>query len=368
MWTAHWLRLPAGILAITGFSFVAAPTAAQAQSLPCYYEAIDTDSLSPTFGQLITYNNYSECQESAAGAAAVGANLAAIGEGFVQQQLNIGLGGFASPTGRLRHTEHDGLVETTTGSRTNGFEVDEGSVFANASYDLPGTYFGGKVRVNGLLGYNRLSLDSDRAPGETVAGKTDIDAFIYGGSYLWSQGSFYSMTLIIGVSGDADAFAAGGVAPGGSYSYDVSGYFTNSVIGYTFDWPGDGWKFDLRGGLGHYDVHTNTFEFANAAGTIKGSTEAWSGSITGTLFTLVEYNGGTMRPYILASYKNVFDEDIKVRGDFAADFKQADDFGKVELGFDYVQGIWTYGAAGYTEFSSDESTIGARLGVSVKLQ
>jgi hypothetical protein len=139
-------------------------------------------------------------------------------------------------------------------------------------------------------------------------------------------------------------------------------------MGYTFDWPGNGWRFDLRGGIGHYDVHTSTFAFANNLGFMKGSSEAWNASITGTFFTLIEVGGGTMRPYILASYKNVFDEDIEIKGDLIGEFEQADDFGKVELGFDYVQGILTYGLAGYTEFSADESTIGGRLGVSVKLQ
>jgi|SRR5690606_5960596 hypothetical protein len=364
MWYAYVPRFAAIFLALMLTSVVVAPGSAWAQS-PCFYEAIDTDTFSPTFGQLITYNTYSECQESAAGVAAIGANLAAIGEGFVQQQLNVGAGiaGFASPTGRLRHTDHDGLKEKSTGSRTGAFDVDEGSVFANVSYDLPGTYFGGKVRVNGLVGYDRLRQKFD------VGGaKTDIDAFIYGGSYLWSQGSFYSMSLIIGVSGEADATTPGALAPGGSYDYDVSGYFTNSVIGYTFALPGT-WKFDLRAGLGHYDVATDRFQFANGAGTIKGVAEGWSGSLTGTLFTLFEVDGGgVMRPYILASYKNVFDEDIEVKGDFAADFEQANNYGKVELGFDYVQGILTYGAATYTEFSADENTFGARLGVSVKLQ
>lgn len=355
------LRSVAGVaaaaLVVAGAAM--APEAAHAQS-PCY--SVDTNPSSPTYGQVL--NSYSECHESAGAVSSVGQNVSAIGEGFVQLQLNsvAGIGTFASPTGRLRHTEHDGLVEKSTGARTTGFDIDEGSVFGNVSYDLPGTYFGGRVRVNGLAGYDRLTQDIDGN-----GGSTDIDAFIYGGSYLWTQGSFYSMSLIIGVTGNADARTAGALAGGGKYDYDVSGYFTNSVIGYTFDLQGP-WKFDVRGGLGHYDVETNHFDFANNLGTIKGVAEAWNASITGTLFTTFDYNGGTMRPYVLAAYKNVFDEDIKIKGDTPAEFEQANDFGKVELGFDYVQGIYTYGAAGYTEFSSDETTIGARLGVSVKLQ
>ena len=352
---AHALRPSAlaFVLAVAGFAMT--PGAAQAQPFDCYDDT--------GFGII---NTYSECQEAASGAAGVGSNLMAVGEGFVQQQLNVGAGitGIASPTGRLRHTSHDGLKEKATGARTGSFDIDEGSVFANVAYDLPGTYFGGKVRVNGLLGYNRLLQRFD------VGGaKTDIDAFLYGGSYLWSKGSFYSMSLIIGVSGEADATTPGGAAGGGSYDYDVSGYFTNSVMGYTFDWPGNGWRFDLRGALGHYDIDTNRFEFAANNLRIKGVAEAWSASVTGTLFTLVELDGGgVMRPYFLASYKNVFDEEIEIKGDAVGQFEQATDFGKVEIGFDYVQGMLTYGAAAYTEFSSDENTIGARLGVSVKLQ
>ncbi|MGE0025183.1 MAG: autotransporter domain-containing protein [Hyphomicrobium sp.] len=329
-----------------------APGAAQAQT-HCYFES---------GGSL--FADYSECGESANALTATGANLSALGEAFTQQQLNVGAGiaGFATPTGRLRHSRHDGLIDKNTGLRTDGFDTDEGSVFGNVSYDLPGTYFGGKVRVNALVGYDRLSQDAD-----TAGFKTDIDSIIYGGSYLWSKGSFYSMSLLIGVTGDADASTA--TAGGGNYSYDVSGYFSNSVMGYTFDWPGNGWRFDTRVGLGHYDVDTNRFEVANGLGTIKGVSEAWNASITGTLFTIVEIDGGgVMRPYFLASYKNVFDEEIEVKGDFIASFEQANDFGKVELGFDYVKGILTYGAAGYTEFSEDENTFGGRLGVSVKLQ
>ncbi|WP_295555244.1 autotransporter domain-containing protein [uncultured Hyphomicrobium sp.] len=366
MWYAHVLRTTAGFFAFAILAIAVVPGAAQAQPHPCYLTYIDTDPFSPTYLQELVSNSYSECHESASGVSAVGANIAAIGESFVQQQLNIGAGiaGFTTPTGRLRHTDHDGLIEKSTGTRTDAFEVDEGSIFANASYDLPGTYFGGKVRVSGLAGYTRLEQDLD-----TAGNSTDIDSFVYGGSYLWSQGSFYSMSLIIGITGEADATTLGGAAGGGDYNYDVSGYFTNSVIGYTFDWPGNGWRFDLRGGLGHYDVDTNRFKFAATDLTIKGIAEAWNASITGTLFTIVEVDGGgVMRPYVLASYKNVFDEDIKVKGDVTAEFEQANDYGKVELGFDYVQGILTYGAAGYTEFSADENTFGARLGVSVKLQ
>jgi hypothetical protein len=170
------------------------------------------------------------------------------------------------------------------------------------------------------------------------------------------------MTLIIGVSGDAETTNGGG-----DYDYGISGYFTNSVMGYTFSLPGT-WKFDVRGNLGHYDVKGDTFTIPGTTARIRGVSEAWNAGITGTLFTLVDVGGGVMRPYVLASYKNVFDEDIEVEGDFEASFEQANDFGKVELGFDYVQGSVTYGAAAYTEFSADENTLGARLGVSVKLQ
>jgi hypothetical protein len=339
-----------------------APSAALAQALPspCYYTALDTDPLSPTHGEEIPYSYYSECGEAAPAVAAVGSNLAGIGDAMVQQQLNFGGGGvgaFASPTGRLRHSSHDGLRETTTGATTGKFETDEGSVFANGSYDLPGTWFGGNVRVSGLLGYDRLSQDA-----QLGTFKTEIDSFVYGGSYLWSKGSFYSMSLIIGLSGEADTSNAGG-----TYSYDLSGYFTNSVMGYTFNNTGS-WKFDLRGSLGHYDVSGDSFLMPGTALRIKGESEAWNAAITATFFTLVEHNGGTMRPYFLASYKNVFDEDIEVKGDFTASFEQADDFGKLEIGFDYVSGRVTYGVAGYTEFSEDEHTVGARLGASFKFQ
>lgn len=313
---------------------------------------------------------YYGCEEGAASTSGVGQSLQGIGESFVQQQLSTVPVG-ASPTGRLRHTSHDGMRDKISGTRRLGYEIDEGSVFGNVMYDLPGTYFGGKVRINGLIGYGWLDQKGDNVPGApgVPTFSSNINSLFYGGSYMWSQGSFYTMSMIIGVSGDVDGIGVGGA----SYAHDLSGYFTNSVVGYTFQLPGP-YKFDLRGSLGHYDVSSDRFRAPDnqAVGLnpmIKSSSEAWSGSITGTLFTLVEIDGGgVMRPYILGSYKNVFDEDIEIKGDFVGSFDQANNYGKVELGFDYVAGMMTYGAAVYTELSADESTIGARLGASIKLQ
>ncbi|HRN84453.1 MAG TPA: autotransporter outer membrane beta-barrel domain-containing protein [Hyphomicrobium sp.] len=349
----YFVKSTVGGLALAVASMFAAPNAAQAQlMIPC-----DT-------GTFLYYG----CEEAAGGIAGTGAQLQSIGEGFVQQQLSTTAGGFATPTGRLRHTSHDGLRDKNFGFRTLAYDIDEGSVLGNVHFDLPGTYFGGKVRINGIVGYGWMTQDSvPFAPG-VVGHKTDIDSVFYGGSYMWSQGNFYTMSMIIGVSGEADGRGVGGL----DYSYDLSGYFTNSVVGYTFQLP-DTWRFDLRGALGHYDVSTDRFVAPDqqviAAPLIKGVAEAWSLSLTGTLFTMLEVDGGgVLRPYILGSYKRVVDEDIEIKGDFVAEYEQAKDYGRVELGMDYVQGNLTYGASTYTEFSADESTIGARLGVSVKLQ
>jgi hypothetical protein len=335
-------------------SSVTGPGSAYAQSSdPCFEVSSDPDEpFDPDF-------SYPECGESANVVTQLGSSLTAIGDAMVNQQLNFGaFSAFVAPTGRVRHTEHDGLTIKGLGTSTGEFKTDEGSVFANASYDLPGTYFGGKIRVSGLLGYNGLTQDD-----EAKSFKNEIDAFIYGGSYLWSQGNFYSMSLIIGLSGEAD-----GRNIGGKYNYDVDGYFTNSVMGYTWDMAG-GWKFDTRVNLGHYDIEGDRFAIPTLGGlAIEGSAEAWNGGIKGTVFTIIEMGGGVARPYLAASYKNVFDEDIKVRGDFTADFDQDDNYGLLEAGYDFVQGPWTYGAAVYTEFSGDQDTVGGRLGVSVKLQ
>ena len=194
------------------------PGAAQAQLGPCYnYE------VSPGI-----FIDYPECGDTANVATQLGNSLNGIGDAMVNQQLNVGsFAAFAAPTGRVRHTNHDGL-KVKGGGTTQDFETDEGSVFGNVSYDLPGTYFGGKVRISGLLGSNGLTQDDD-----AKTFKNDIDALIYGGSYLWSKGNFYSMSLIIGLSGEAE-----GKNAGGKYNYDVDGYYTISVIGYTFDMAG----------------------------------------------------------------------------------------------------------------------------------
>ena len=67
-----------------------------------------------------------------------------------------GAGGFGTfSSGRLRASEHDGLV----GSRTYSFETTEASAISNAVYGVPGTVLGGQVKLSGFYGQNWLSLD-----------------------------------------------------------------------------------------------------------------------------------------------------------------------------------------------------------------
>lgn len=317
-----------------------------AHSDPCHYPAFDS-----------YYAERHECESVPSTTAALAQTMQLAGEGLVQQQLSFGSPGtFVGPTGRLRRTSHDGLRVNGIARRASEFEVDEGSVFANGSYDIPGTVLGGRGRISGLVGYTRLEH-------EDIVIRTDIDSVVYGGSYLWSSGQFYAMTLVIGLSGEAEG--SDGLD---RFDYDVHGFFTNAVAGYTFNLAG-ATKLDVRAGVGYYDMKATSFvlpRFTSEA--MGGFSEAWNASITGTLFTLIETGGGTMRPYILASYKNVFDEEIRATGALEASFTQADDYGKAEVGFDYATGLVTYGAAAYTEFSADENTFGARLGISVKLQ
>jgi hypothetical protein len=360
----QWVAFMLGIRFIAaGFSalsltVVMAPTTAQAQSVfnDCY----------EVFGPGSADEFYTECGESAKGVAAVGHTLGAIGDSYLQQQINgrgaagtSGLGVFVGPTGKLRTTDHDGLREKNSGLKTGSFEVDEGSVFGNVSYDIPGTVFGGKVRVSALAGY--VTLDQEAGDDATSPSKTEIDGFMYGGSYLWSQGSFYTMSVIIGLTSEADT-----VNIGGSYSYDIDGYYSNSVVGNTFD--AGPLKFDLRGGVGYYDLDGGSFIVPLTTTLFNADAAAWNASLTGTLFSIIELEGGgVMRPYILAAYKHVFDEEIDVKGAGGpVSYEQAEDYGKVELGADLVQGAMTFGGAAYTEFSADENTFGGRLGVSVK--
>jgi len=335
-------------VAATLMSAVLMPQDAHAQ-IPCYYE-------DPLFPGSFIY--YSECGEAGAAVTAIGDSLGALGDQMVNTQLNVGgFAGFITPTGRLRHTNHDGFVDEATKQRGPAFEIDEASFYGNGSYDMPGTYFGGKVRISGLLGYNTLTQDND-----AKTFKNEIDAFIYGGSYLWSSGKFYSMSVLIGVTGENE-----GQNGGGTYSYDLSGYFSNSVIGYTFDLSGPV-KFDLRGNIGHYDIDGDRFVIPGTTDTMKGSAEGWNAGIKGTVFTIIDMNGGVARPYLAFAYKNVFDEDIELTGTFTGKLDQDDNYGLAEAGYDFVQGPWTYGAAIYTEFSGDQDTVGGRVGLSLKLQ
>lgn len=345
-----YLKAFGGAIAALLVSTLAMPGAAQAQD----YHECDVD---PDFGPI--YTSYG-CGETAQNLTGTTASMAAAADALMNQQLNFGnFSAFVAPTGRVRHTIHNGLIDEANGTTSGEFEVDEASFFGNASYDLPGTYFGGKVRVSGLVGWTGMTVDN-----EIKSFKTETDSIIFGGSYLWSQGNFYTLSTIIGLSGEVDGQTT---APAvGTYDFGISGYFTNSVYGYTFDMAG-GMKFDLRGNISSYDVDGDSFTLPGT-GVISGSANGWAAGLTGTIFTIMEMDSGVARPYLSAQFKQTLDEDIEIRGDATVNFDQDDSYGKLEGGYDFVSGPWTFGAAAYTEFSGDQYTVGGRMGVSVKLQ
>ncbi|MGQ0673008.1 MAG: hypothetical protein ACT4N2_09045 [Hyphomicrobium sp.] len=316
-----------------------------------------------------------ECQIGPSGINAVRESVRSAADSYIQSQLNTTFapGMSLGPTGRVRYISHDGLVERSSGIRGDGFETEEGSVFANVNYDVPGSVMGGRLRFGLLVGYDSMRVDMDAGPqgaGSYTASKTEFDTLFYGGSYTWSMGNFYSLTLLIGLNGEAENTTASAIdASIRKTSTDIDGYISNNVIGYVFDLAG-GFKFDLRGGLGSSKASTDAAFSPVFLANISAGSSQWNGSITTNFYTVMNLsNGSVMRPYVLATYRHIFDEEIELTGlAETVHFSQADDYGRVEFGADVVQGAFTFGGAVYTESSADEDTIGLRLGASVKFQ
>ena len=81
------------------------------------------------------------------------------------------IGAGASPTGRLRSSDHDALklqAGFSPDENNYAWKTKEGSAFGTGVYTLPGTVLGGQMKVSMFGGFNWLSLEMKDGGGNTL--------------------------------------------------------------------------------------------------------------------------------------------------------------------------------------------------------
>lgn len=292
-----------------------------------------------------------------------------------------GVGVNVSPTGRVRTSSHGGLE----GSRTFAFDADEASGFANVMARLPEKIMGGQVKLSGIAGYNLISLDVE-SNGFAVLdpnqfGGAENGSVFVGGTALWAMQSTYALVTAIGFWGETrivDSIDDCG-NPGcnlNRYDFDTAGFIGMATAGHVFDLSSGASapKLDLRGTVAYVrndgDVFENVFRDEQ-----EYSFSTWTGTIALTLFSnMVVGDGASLSPYVQGYVRHEWDYESKFaaqefQGPFLGvrSFEQAHTYGGVDAGLTYSIKNAKFGGSIYGEASSDEATIGGRIGATFLL-
>jgi hypothetical protein len=314
-------------------------------------------------------------------------NSSGVGAGGSSVGAAIGAG--ASPTGRLRSSNHDALkLQAPPDDSNYAWKTKEGSVFGTGVYTLPGTILGGQMKVSIFGGHNWLSLEMKNGGGNFLDvdngqfGKARNESVLVGGTALWSQNNTYVVATMVGMWGetsltDAVDFcnAPGLGCPPRHYAYDTSGFTGSLTAGQVFPLSKSpsGPMLDLRGAAG-YTQNTGDHFFNFQGDEQKYKFSVWTLTGSATLFAnIAMQNSALLRPYIQGYVRQEIGYNNKLYADEIADppelvhWDQAHTYAGVDLGATYALGNMTLGAAVYYDASADDRTFGGRLGASWKL-
>ena len=307
-----------------------------------------------------------------------------------------GVGAFS--TGRLRVSDHDGLRPRT--ATTFAYETEEASAFANFVFSTPGIVLGGQLKFNVFAGHNWLSLDLKSNAlavlDDNQFGRAENQSFIAGVTALWAMQSSYLVFTLIGTLGETrlvdsvdDCFDNGMGIKGcniNRYRFDTMGFIGSASAGKVLDIGGaNGPKLDLRGTIAYTQNTSDPFKNVTFGLPDPGDEgggfvqkywfSTWTGTAAATLFANIPMaNSALFRPYIQGYVRGEWDyrnensaRDPDTGEVLRAHLNQRPLYGGLDAGFTYAIDKMTLGAAIYYEGSSDEATVGGRLGASWKL-
>lgn len=309
-----------------------------------------------------------------------------------QQSGATAIGAFA--TGRLRRSDHDGLDSRSIArtpnlpgivGKTFDYETDEASVFANVIVALPQTVMGGRLQFSGFVGYNWLDLDlqpnalNPVPPGQRLGG-ADNESVIAGGTILWSQDTVYALATVTGNWGETEVddqltLKLNG-RPQGRIDYDTSGFTASGTAGNVFALSSSpqGLMLDVRGTIAYAENESD--RFLNTFGdAFELEYSTWTGTGALMLFSnLTVQDNAVLRPFVQGYVRREWDyhNEIEFTGsnNFAFSqtaFDQSHTYAGIDTGVSYAVQNVTVGGSVYVEGSSDEETVGGRLGATWKL-
>lgn len=304
----------------------------------------------------------------------------------------------AFATGRLQTTDNDGLdvrlvvpsgmpaLDGHDGGTTFSYRTNEASAFANGVFTMPGNVLGGELKLGGFVGYDWLSLDlksnAVQVFDQNQFGSADNGSVIVGGTALWESHGTYVLASIVGTWGETtltDSVDDCGLAHGcnvNRYKFDTSGFIGKATVGKVFSLSASpsGAMLDLRGSIGYTQNDGDSFVNVNGD-EFKVTFSTWTGTLGATLFSnLAVQDNAVLRPYAQAyvrrdwGYENELAFTQSGSGAFTRTaYDQSHLYGGFDTGLTYSSGNVTIGAALYVDGSSDERTLGGRIGVTWKL-
>jgi hypothetical protein len=260
---------------------------------------------------------------------------------------------------------------------TYGADIKETTKFAAGSYALPFPVLGGRLRI-GIL-YGETTLKAEAKPNDQVTlpvkgaiGSAEVNNTFYGGSLVWSGDIGYLSAAGIMTSGDTEMIDKFICCVGTIYREKHDGYSGSLVAGRVFPLVADGLKLDLRGGLGYTKTKGDPFDTL-APGPVKifdaFNYSSASASFSPMLFVDMNFNGVLLRPYVQATYKQLFryTNFSQFTGvgvmDPGSNYTEDKRFYSVEGGLNARYGNFILGAALYHEHSANSSTAGTKVGV-----
>ncbi len=204
---------------------------------------------------------------------------------------------------------------------------------------------------------------------------------------VWNLNQSYVVATVAGSNGKtaisqtvASEFEPPSQADG--LSCDTRGATGNFAIGQVFDLTGGqnggGVKLDLRPGIGF--TKSGCEMPVRDEGVLKPNYSSVNASLSAMVFSNLPMANGFLTPYLQSTvkhqfaYKNAVDnigrpqffEGIPLDTKEFTTFEQSHSHLESELGVNYTSGNISFGAAAYYSVSSDEQTVGGRLGLTIR--
>jgi len=264
---------------------------------------------------------------------------------------------------------HDGFaVSSASGtSTTPGFDEDNygltvGTRFDGSSlFDAPPS----SVTLGVLANYTHTEIEVDAPSGGTKGGSAEVDSWSAGAYGLVTDGRRYGLFSVTGTYGSPET--SNDVVPA-SAEFNNFGVSASALTGILLS-AGATTKLDLRGGLTFTHATSDDYTDSASVSYTNGHMEAFSGSVSARLFSIVQADGYNLRPFVQTglSHRFHYENELDVDGEtFAFDEADTSVFARAGVDFSLSDSTQAYLAV-RGEASEDYESIAGQVGITFKL-